>query len=74
MKNLGEKYLQVGCRVIIKSKPSKSKKRGFTVGSKHKIQKPPKGYLNSKMSVFLKGKNGVLYQIPFYCFQTTSNK
>ena len=74
MKYLGEQHIKKGCIVVIKSKPKKSKLRGFKVGSEHIIQKPPKGYINSLMSVFLKGKDSKLYQIPFNCFQTTAKK
>ena len=74
MKNFGENHVQKGCVVVIKKKPKKSKLRGFTVGSTHVIQKPPKGYLNSNMSVWLKATNGKVYPVQFQYFLITNRK
>ena len=72
MKSSNEKLK--GRVVLITTKPSKSKKRGFIIGSKHEVQKPPKGYLNSQMSVFLKANNGSLIQVPFKYYVLTPKK
>ena len=74
MKNNENLNVQVGYIVRITSKPSKSKKRGFTVGSEHKIQKPPKGYLNTLMAVWLKASNGNKFAISFPYFIATGKK
>ncbi len=64
---IGEKNCQEGCIVKLRSVPKikKAKKLGFTIDSEHKICNPKDNGVNSLMSVYLKGKDGKIYQIQF---------
>jgi len=65
----------IGQTVLLKSLPTnvKKAKRLFEVDKKYKVQKPNGNFVNTLMSVHLKGKDNKIYQIQFMHWVLTAN-
>ena len=61
-----ELHYQVGNIIRITKEPKFAKKLGFTFNSDHVIIKPPENRINSAMAVWIKDKNGMKVELPFY--------
>ena len=65
----------IGQTVVLKSIPTEIKraKRLFKIGKEYKIQEPTKkNYLNTSMSVHLKGNDSKIYNIQFMHWMLTA--
>lgn len=60
---------QVGRKIVIVSEPRKARKSGFLYGTIHRIVEPPKKYLNTGMSVFVRDKNDNLVNLQFHHYR-----
>jgi len=61
-----ELHYQVGNIIRIIKEPKFAKKFGFTLNSEHVIVTPPKNGINSAIAVWIKDKNGMKVELPFY--------
>lgn len=64
--------LTEGRQVVIILEPKRAKKTGFELGTCHTIVKPPKGYLNTGLGVWLESAEGKKVCLDFQYWKTTS--